>query len=233
MKTILHFVILFFLPFQLLSKDGYSIGDTLYVWSDNGLKIREEPGLKARALEVLYACDPVVVSEITENEQAVKMLDVDPELKEKHPYFLKGNWVKVTTLAGRTGYVLDVYLLAVTCHNVQGLSLVRRLQSILPGLKTDTIHLDLELERVTIKSTLNGMEIINEIGSNWSGITVSLEGWTIEEAFVLFNFIKRIYPENSTIRKNWIGELNISRDICDILFKDEKIKIVITETCHC
>lgn len=239
MKTTWHFVLLFLLPFQLLSKDGYRIGDTLYVWSDNGLKLREEPGLKAWALGVLYACDPVVVSEITENEQAIKMLDVDPESDEKHPYFLKGNWIQVNTLDGRTGYVLDVYLLALPCNNINVPYLYGfgKTRSVLPGMTTSTVYYESDTERRDVVNTLKDVEVINTIGPNWGGFIITLQGWSMEEAIVFLNFFMKIHNSefSNQIIKNWKNEMLISLDggYCEVVIKDQNTKIVILGTCSC
>lgn len=239
MKTILRFVVVLLLPFQLLSKDAYSIGDTLYVWSGNGLKLREEPGLKARALGILYACDPLVVSEITGNEQAVKLLDIDTASNEKHPYFLKGKWVKVTTLDGRTGYVMDVYLLALPCNNINVAYIYgfENIRSVLPGMTTSTVYFSSDAERRDVINTVNSVEVINTRGANWGGFTITLQGWTIEEAVVFLNFFMKLNNQESDnrINKNWEKEMVISLDggYCEVFIKDQNTKIVISGTCHC
>ena len=93
-------IAIFFIILPFVSKGvNYSIGDTLYVVAINGLTIRSKANLKGEKIGVLKTYDKVCIIDTS-----------NFEIQHDTIFGFRGNWVKIHTTEGLTGYVFDAFL---------------------------------------------------------------------------------------------------------------------------
>lgn len=78
---------------------NYSIGDTLYTYAFNGLKLREQPTLNSKVLHVIEFGQKVQITDVSKNEYDER-IEIDK---------IKGNWVAINFNEIK-GFVFDGYL---------------------------------------------------------------------------------------------------------------------------
>lgn len=97
--------------------DYYSAGDTLWVWAQTGLHMREKPDNNSRVFETIVKGEMVVVMESINHDYPYSLEVIKSEYrvnednkKVKSPNLvLRGYWAKVR-YNGKVGYVFDQYL---------------------------------------------------------------------------------------------------------------------------
>ncbi|MDO8367418.1 MAG: SH3 domain-containing protein [Saprospiraceae bacterium] len=91
----------------------YNEGDTLYVWAQSGLVLRDAPDFKSKKITSLQFGSIVVPNSHKETNGIESSLEVIPsciyEGQNYSGYIIPGNWVQVFA-NGKTGYVFDGYL---------------------------------------------------------------------------------------------------------------------------
>lgn len=91
----------------------YHEGDTLYVWAQSGLVLRNEPGFDSKKIETLSYGTMVVTKRRKEIDIPDASVDAIPACtyeSQNYPgYKISGQWVEIT-VNGKTGYVFDGYL---------------------------------------------------------------------------------------------------------------------------
>ena len=94
---------------------GFTTIDYDYVWAINGLNLREEPNKNSKLIKKLQFGDSLKIVELTPFKFTNLLIrEAEPE---KHPIYLKSNWVKVIA-NGKEGYLIDGYLLDLPCPEI-------------------------------------------------------------------------------------------------------------------
>ena len=100
---------------NVYSIDNYKIGDSLYVWAKDGLKLWEEPNTKSKLIKTIPFGWNIIVEEKTSKTFNVKVkaeISKDYTSDLTQPLILKGKWVKVKCIkTGNIGFLVDQYLL--------------------------------------------------------------------------------------------------------------------------
>ncbi|MCB0525554.1 MAG: SH3 domain-containing protein [Saprospiraceae bacterium] len=89
--------------------NSYFAGDTLTVWAEGGLTLRDAPSIKGNKVVIIPYGQSLKVldtNQLIYEKDSVKFIYSTSEFKE---YYLKGRWAKVI-YDGKTGYVFDAYL---------------------------------------------------------------------------------------------------------------------------
>lgn len=238
-----RFVLLFLvlgLPGHIYSIDQYHLGDTLFVWAKNGLKLWKEPSINSKLVEILPFGNEVVVKQKTSIKFNIKvkaLISGDYSNDNTEPYILYGNWVKVLNLkTGNSGFLIDQYLLKE--KPLIDNSLPFRLL-IDQNYVIDTIYNnDLTPNKDGVYKKLdrkysNGNNEITEIPEKASITTIYLKDYSIEEAFILVaNYW--IDPEHTILIKNWKDNLIISDGgACDFEYSLKGDLIIVKILCSC
>lgn len=91
----------------------YHEGDTLYVWAQSGLILRDEPGFDSKKIEALSFGTMVVTKRRKEMDTLIVSVAAIPPCTyegQNYPgYKISGQWVEITA-NGKKGYVFDGYL---------------------------------------------------------------------------------------------------------------------------
>lgn len=206
MKYYISVLFLFGFTLNLLSIDKYSVGDTLYIWSDNGMNVRESPSLKGRIIDVLSACEEVIVVKKTDSKIAFKSLQ--PAHNEKHPYYIRGHWVKVS-YKGKYGYLFDAYLLPISCKNTSNLRWLHKLPEVF-HIIGDTLINKFEQEKTSYEVGANINIFIKESGES-VGFELHFSDWSIEDVFIFLKFFYKIDGADF-VSKNWKNDLHFTTD---------------------
>ena len=201
--------------------DSYSVGENLFIWAPNGLRLRSEPNSKSKIITILNFGKKVTIIEKTNLNFNVYYNSepwIDTSNNKVDPIILYGNWVKVSVDSNLVGYVIDQYLLAIKPNG-------NRNEGALKPIKIDTIsklenlpdgnHSDL-----VIKKTYNNEIIgIETVGENWGGSTYTFPAFTIEEVLVFFFYSMQAEPKYS-IESNKKDEIIFTDHSCiEIIIK--------------
>jgi len=104
-----------FIVSSVFSADSYHVGDTLFVWAKSGLNVRSSPSTKASIVEKIPFGDQVVIAEWCDKAYYIKVAEIiePPAYKDEvvGPFILKGQWVKITTATGKSGFIINQYIL--------------------------------------------------------------------------------------------------------------------------
>ena len=238
MLIILRWVFILTLIFtQLIAKgaDNYAVGDTLYVWAESGLNLREAPGAKELKTGGVMFGDFVIVAEKTEipfNVEGITYFDEDDPSRSGDPVILYGNWVKVKTEAGNIGYVIDQYLLPI---KPVSRTVVGRV-SVLPLalLNTDTVFAKEKNEKsgkpnYSINQRYDGdVKVRLEYEGSGSLEVYQFYGRSIEEVLVILS-VSDYRPEKVRVERYWPDELILRFGSCEykITKVDEVVRVVL------
>lgn len=112
-QTLLIAIICLFGLTQVKAIRYYNDGDTLFVWAQSGLILRDAPDLKSKKIAAL-PFGTIVVPKIYKQTDGVEMsIEVISsciyEGQNYYGYKIPGNWVQVSA-NGKTGYVFDGFL---------------------------------------------------------------------------------------------------------------------------
>ena len=113
-KALFFLVFIIFSQNPLFSINQYVEGDTLYVWAEGGLSIRDSNSISGKRIGVIPYGEKI----ITLSRKIFKINDVTIKLTSKHKdddgneylgMTLKGQWAKIN-FKGKIGFVFDGYL---------------------------------------------------------------------------------------------------------------------------
>ncbi|MEO6521126.1 MAG: hypothetical protein ABIN91_05585 [Mucilaginibacter sp.] len=104
-------IILLFKCVNVFSSDSFKKGDVLNVWNISGIPLLHEPGKNDKLLTIAYGASVTIIDvAVTTKSFTVPFVNQ----VTKHPYPLKGNWIKVS-YGNKQGYVFSGYLSAMPC----------------------------------------------------------------------------------------------------------------------
>jgi hypothetical protein len=100
------FIIFLLFHTQLVADDNdFAVGDTLFVWADNGIIVRKQPSMDSEVLTKLNYGERVIVLEVVDRELEYEMMK---SVNIKNQVFPRitviGKFIK-TKLSGSVGYV--------------------------------------------------------------------------------------------------------------------------------
>lgn len=229
------------LVFCLLSlnthaSDQYSIGDTLYLWSKRGFKLREEPSLNARVLAVLPPGARVVIQGTSDTPQHITAFhnveEVDPPHSGNAPKILYGNWVLIQSDEGQTGYVIDQYLLDLKPVDYKGY--------VPYGLRLEMINCDtigsidsIYYQIVEIHTQYSdGIDLTVYLNEKGSDAVYFFPGKSIEEVLIIFKY-SRAAMDHAHVSRNWVNELWFRVELCEFVFVQTSTGVKVTVGCYC
>lgn len=111
---LLVFILNFSYSEKLLAIDQYLEGDTLYVWAEGGLMIRDTNSITGKKISAIPYGEKVEVLESIlhpNRADSIKFIEPWEDAYEQQyiGYYLKGRWVKIK-FQGVYGFVFDGYL---------------------------------------------------------------------------------------------------------------------------
>lgn len=202
---------------QSIDLFAFGTGDTLFVWARNGLKIKESPNTSSKVVCNIPFGTPITIKEKTDftfNMVEVKGAKPTEYSMKTDPIILYGNWVKIVTSSGKTGYTIDQYYrkekpYSLKCNNYSGLNLeVRSIDtSYISPIRFDGDGLNLIIK----KKYEHGIENEERLGGCWWSSTYELPNFSVSETLVLFGCSYHAYKE-FYVKKNWPDELFIIHD---------------------
>jgi len=222
------------------SIDNYYVGDSLYVWAKNGLKLWEKPNTNSKLIESIPFGWKIIVNEKTPETFNVKVnaeISQDYTSDSTQPLILKGNWVKVKCIeTGNIGYLIDQYLLKVKprLENPNYLMLL-----IDEKYELDTLYYNDTIPnkdgiykkiRRKYKSGIIVTEVVTEKG-NFK--TYKLKNYSLEEAFILIGNYW-LDPNHTKLIQNWEHELIIyDGGMCQYTYSLKGDVVNLEITCSC
>ena len=108
LKIAINFLIVLLLAENAIAIDYFEKGDTLWVWANSGLKIREKPNIKSKSLGSIPFKSFVIAKE-SRNTDYNYSIKVIKEYAEYPSFSLNGFWSEVE-FNGISGFVFDGYL---------------------------------------------------------------------------------------------------------------------------
>jgi len=215
----------------------YRIGDQLYVWSLNGLKLRSGASTNSMQVGIINKGEKVtVISKTDLHHDEIIKIEGDPEKPDLHyePFLFKGKWVQVVTSKSDTGYIIDNYLLPVVythSKHPDNIALhVKILQS-----KT-LFKKDCDGEELCLKINYSMDKNINclmQQGGVWTSVLYTFPKLTLNEVLLIFSAAYQNF-KGLYISSFEEGKLELSDESnCRYIFKIYKDKITLEELCTC
>lgn len=235
LKVFLLFA-LAFCAHPLFAIDDYQAGDTLYIWAKSGLKVRSTPNLNADVTSALPFGSKV---ELLATTEAAFNTKVDAQVTEPDtgPIILKGHWAKIKDITtGETGYVADQYLLRIRPSSAPGLYAP---QIPAAAQKVDTIYYNKMKPNTTGNyihthtTYAKGVEATLKVTDKGNLLTARLEGYSIEEAFMLITQHRLDTASHPTLHLNWKEQLIIQVELCEYTFIQQGETVVVHVLCAC
>ena len=220
--------------------DNYQVGDSLYIWAKNGLKLWEEPNIKSELIESIPFGSRIIVDEKTSKSFNVKVnaeISNDYTSDSTQPFILKGNWVKVKCLkSGKIGYLIDQYLLKakpiLKNPNYQLLLIDEE-------YTLDTIYYNITIPnkegvyRKIRKEYIGGITVTETMTEKGIFKTIQLKNYSIEEAYVLIGSYW-IDSNLSRLIKNWREKLIIyDGGMCEYSYSLIENIVTVEIICSC
>jgi hypothetical protein len=238
MKYFFVIASLFLLNLSANSADDYKVGDTLYVWSKQGLKLRDGPGISGGVTSTVEFAERVTVVGLTDlkfNLLLFSPITMGYVWANAEPVVLYGHWTLVINEDGETGYVYDQYLLQFPPFQANNLNLHGYGLS-LPIDRIDTTYVDTTqkydglLLTIVIQYT-QGITCTMGVGSKSSGASYFFEGFTIEEALVLIRSSLGQF-EHFRVYRNWPDSiLATDKALCELEVSVVKDGVRINVSC--
>jgi hypothetical protein len=175
--------------FQLVADDRqFEVGDTLFVWADNGIIVRSEPSMDAKAIIKLSYGEKVTVLEVIDRELESEIIQSVTVKNQVFPRItVIGKFVKVN-LSGSIGYVYGG-LLSRLKPMQKGerfeayLSRVFGILTVVADVRQD--NSDYRFKRIIYA---NGAMLQQEHGNeNWWNHLYLIPDITLNEAYLLIN----------------------------------------------
>lgn len=220
--------------------DNYQVGDSLYIWAKNGLKLWEEPNIKSELIESIPFGWRIIVNEKTSEKFNVKVnaeISKDYTSDSTQPFILKGNWVKVKCLkSGKIGYLIDQYLLKakpiLKNPNYQSLLIDEE-------YKLDTIYYNTTIPNnegaylKVRKEYKEGITVTGTMTEKGNFTTIQLKNYSIEEAYVLTGDYW-IDSNLAKLIKNWKEKLIIyDGGMCEYYYSLKGNIVTLEIICSC
>ncbi len=230
------------MSYQLIQ--GQSIKDSLFVWSSNGLNLREKPDPKSTKIKALKAGECVKYLSISDKTFTEVLIDSNELVM--NPFLLKSHWIKVISGID-SGYVLDSYVLP-TNPNLSYSSF----DSLMIYRNNNTIHIDTiyrQVEEVIFGWDFNlflkdSTQVINHTETGGSTQTYIVPNMTLNEAIIMIKFYQDKhfllnkysiqYPYKLGLIKNWKNELIFKiNETCKISLIQNGKYLKIESICAC
>lgn len=168
--------------------NDYKIGDTLFVWADNGILVRKQPDINSESIKKLNYGERIVIQEIDERNFEYKIMESVTHQKEVFPGItVAGNFMKIS-FSGTVGYIYGGFLSRLKPIN-QGEGLEVYFARVFGQLKilADVRHdnSDNRFKRIIYN---NGTTLRQEWGNeNWWSHVYFIPDITLREAYLLVN----------------------------------------------
>jgi hypothetical protein len=237
MKYFFVIASLFLLNPSANSADDYKVGDTLYVWSKQGLKLRDGANASGRTLMAIPFGARIVVVGKTDHRFNIKAFGPTPKEqggKMVDPVIFYGSWCKIRTAAGEEGYVIDQYLLSVipvprTYYDSYTLNLRQ--------LSTDTISSNYSPKGWLMSFTrrtryANQIEVTMYADEKSNSGEFRFSGFSIEEALVIF-LSSRDSREHVYVYENKSDYVALGIENCILEFRTDGDSVIIQMQCSC
>lgn len=216
--------------------DNYEVGDTLFIWSKNGLNLRSSPGINFKILEVLNFGDELhIESKTNRNHNVIGLSETNEFGKNVDSLVFEGNWVKVKTKTGIEGYVIDQYLLSVK-PNEKDKTFLYDIN--LEVCQVDTTSNDSKydvnrLNYTVMKTYVKGIKSFESSGEAWGESIFLIPDYSIEEVLVLLSASFHDYANFKVLRDRKEGLVLTDNELCEFVISKEEGKIRVQIFCAC
>jgi len=214
------------------------VDDTAYIWSNFDVVLYNKPNKKSNKVGQLKFGDQVVIEDVKLKEYNIKLIDTlwyyKDNLKIKNaPVINYGSWIKVKSLNGKKGYIIDQVVSKIKPDNVN------YKQRILPlkPLQTDTIMIDSTSRHYTIYEISYEFEYeIKMIVKNYMYKTIEIEFGNLGKETIwkiMSNYTEKY--KGFAVTRNWPNQVffNDSENYCNykLIKRDNIFKLKIS--CNC
>ena len=188
----------------------------MYLWSIDGIQVKESPSVRAKILGYLKAGNTVIIKGKTNTATKSNLLG-----GENHGSFdslsqitLKGNWAQIE-YKGKIGYVSDIFLLPLPTFDKK---MAAEFLTQIPGVKkTPNGHKG---------SWKNILKFSYQCRDTACQTKIELKNWTVEEGLVFWFFLTRHYNQ-IRVRQQTDKKIQIddNKEHCEIEEGQKTLKI--------
>lgn len=237
MKAI-HFLflsLLFVLPMDLLAINEYQIGDTLTVWAQSGLNLRESDDSKSKVIASIPFGGLVIAENSKSQEERefeefslFETKNIVKKPKDSKGIRIRGVWLKVK-YGNKVGYLFDGYLSSfkVPAERIDyGLYYyLKRNFSLSQTLKqqgTGPLELDTGIEELVFEG---GIYLERKHRLSWSEVRIVFPKLSPEEGFLLATYF---YFSQNNIYISENGQISFDQEMGNITLDCVQGAVIIT-----
>jgi len=229
--NLIKMIIIAMLMSNSITAKSFTVGDTVYIWSNSGLNLRINPSFHSKIIAKIEPETILIVDEIT-NKKVIQNIFSQSDYEE-NPVSICGNWIKVKN-DNQEGFVNDAFLSKLKIGDYP--NLLKFLKSI--TVKSDTLTKQSPNCYTTQAYCKQGISYKSTCGELYGEMELTFNNWNLSKTLIFIDYYEKISTSINTggkmkLLRNWESEIYLTNNMYSykIIKYDKIIQVIITWSC--